>query len=221
MEIAKDVYSIKLLFNRAFLITGKHLILIDTGYPLQAKKITRFIKVIGRKPEELELIILTHYHIDHKGSARELKKLTGAKIAAHKNDIPFIEGKTRSYKGYRLWWVRILLFITELIFQQEKVNVDIELRNGDRINGLTVYHTPGHTEGSISLFYPSKKILFCGDTAPYTLGKLKRPNPYTFNHKKEYQSLKRLSELDFEILLPNDCRMLMRDGRKVLKEFCK
>ncbi len=91
MEIVKDVYSIKLLFNHAFLITGKHLLLIDTGFPYQAKKIIRFIRAIGRGPEELSLIILTHHHIDHRGSARALKKLTGAKIAAHTDDTPFIE----------------------------------------------------------------------------------------------------------------------------------
>ena len=220
MEIVKGVYSIKLFFNRAFLLTGENLVLIDTGYPYQAQRITRFIRKIGRKPEELSLIILTHHHIDHRGSARALKKLTGAKIAAHPDDIPFINGKKHSYKGYKLKWVQFLLFLTELIFRQEKVNVDIELRDGNSINNLIIHHTPGHTEGSISLFFYDKKILFCGDTVPYILGKIRSPNPYSLNHKMEFLSLKKLSKLDLEILLPGDCRMVLEDGGQVLREFC-
>lgn len=221
MKVVEDVYCIKLLYNRAFLIDGKRLILIDTGFPYQAKRIIRFIKAIGREPEELSLIILTHHHIDHRGSARSLKKLTGAKIAAHIEDIPFIEGKKHSYDGQIIWWYKFQFFITELIFQKETVTVDVELRNGDKVNGLVVYHTPGHTEGSISLLHENKKLLFCGDTFPYTLEKLKRPNPYTLNHKKEFLSLTKLSELDFNILLPNDCRMVMIGGNEVLKKFCQ
>ncbi len=220
MEIVKDVYCINLFGNRAFLITGKQLILIDTGFPCQAKKIIRFIKSIGRNPEELSLIILTHHHIDHRGSARVLKKLTGAKIAAHTLDIPFIERNKHSYKGYKLWWVQFLLFITELIFQKEKVRIDIELHEVDEIEGLRVFHTPGHTEGSISLLLEGKRLLFCGDTVPFTLGKLKIPNPYTLNHKKELKSIRKLSGLDFDILLPNDCRMVLHNGAEVMKNFC-
>ncbi len=220
MEIVKNVFSIKLLFNRAFLLVGKHLTLIDTGFPCQAKRIIHFIRSIGRKPDELTLIILTHHHIDHKGNARALKKLTGAKIAAHSNDAPIIEGKEHSYKMNRSWWVKLLLFVTELVFRKESVKVNKKLKNGDIIDNLVVYHTPGHTKGSISLYLKNRKLLFCGDTVPYTLGKLKKPNPYTINHNKEFESLKKLSELEFDMLLPNDCRMVLNHGKKSLVEFC-
>jgi len=85
---------------------------------------------------------------------------------------------------------------------------------------LVVHHTPGHTEGSISLFLYDKKILFCGDTVPYILGKIRSPNPYSLNHKMEFLSLKKLSKLDPEILLPGDCRIVMTHGKETLEEFC-
>ncbi len=221
MEIARNVHSIKLFSNRAFLITGKELTLIDAGFPLQSGKIITFIRSIGRKPEELSLIILTHHHIDHRGSARAVKKLTGAKVAAHVNDIPFVEGQKHAHNGHRLWWVRLLFFILELIFKHEKVRVDIKLKDREYIGGLTVIHSPGHTEGSISLFLMNNKILFCGDTVPYTLGKLKSLNPYTMNHNQERESIQKLSEMDCDILLPNDCKMVLKDGKSMLREFCK
>jgi hydroxyacylglutathione hydrolase len=221
MKIKKNIYCIKLFINRTFLISAKNLILIDTGFPHQVKHVIRFIKSIGRKPEELSFIILTHHHIDHRGSARQLKKLTGCKIAAHKNDVPFIEGIKHSYREHKILWVKFLLFLTELIFGKVKVKVDKILEHGEKINGLSVYHTPGHTEGSISLFFKNEKILFCGDTVPWTLGKMKRPNPYTLDHKKEFTSIQTLSKLDFEILLPSDCKMVFNQAKKTLIDFCK
>jgi hypothetical protein len=67
----------------------------------------------------------------------------------------------------------------------------------------------------------NKKILFCGDTVPYTLGKLKSLNPYTKNHNQERESIRKLSKMDCDILLPNDCRMVLKDGKSLLREFCK
>jgi hydroxyacylglutathione hydrolase len=221
MEIKNGIYSIDLFTNRAYLIAEERLTLIDTGMPFQAGRIERFITSIGRNPHDLDLIILTHHHIDHRGSARALKRSTGAKIAAHTDDIPYIEGTHRSFTGPYPWWVRSLLFLTELLFQRERITVDIPLKNKEMIDNLTVIHTPGHTEGSISLLHKKKRILFCGDTVPYTLGKLKKPNPYTKNHEEEFTSIRELTKYDFDVVLPNDCRMVLKHGRKKLIDFCE
>ncbi len=220
MKITDMIYAIPLLGNRAFLIADKDMILVDTGMPFQAKRIIRFIRSIGRKPGELKYIILTHHHIDHRGSARALKAYTGAAILAHRKDISFLEGRNLSFRERLPFWVRLLLFSSDLLFRREVTQVDITLSEGDTIQYLKVLHTPGHTPGSISLYYEREKALFCGDTAPYTLGKFKRPNPFTIDREQEMASLIRLSTLDCKLLLPNDCAMVFKNGRSVLKHFC-
>jgi hydroxyacylglutathione hydrolase len=220
MEITADIHAIPLFPNRAFLITEKKLILIDTGLPFQATRILRSLEKLGKDPRELSLIVLTHHHIDHRGNVRVLKTLTGAKIAAHQYDIPYIEGTRRAYREHPRWWVKLLFFVTDLLFKSAAVAVDTVLTDGDIIQDLLVMHTPGHTRGSISLYHMKKKLLFCGDTAPYILGKLGKPNPYTENPAQEMASLRKLATLDCRSLLPNDCSMVLNEAKGFLKDFC-
>ena len=220
MKIADNIYAIPLFGNRAYLIAEKQLILIDTGMPFQANRIVRFIEKIGRNPKELAFIILTHHHIDHRGSARALKARTGAKIAAHYHDMPYIEGGKHAYREHPRWWVRLLLFVIDLLFREKTVFVERILHEDDLIQNLRIIHTPGHTAGSISLLHTMKKALFCGDTAPYTLGKLKKPNPYTIDHAQEMASIRKLGAIDCRFLLPNDCSMVFDNAQDVIKDFC-
>ena len=66
--------------------------LIDAGFRSGVPRIMDFIAGLGRKPEELRLIILTHNHVDHIGGLRDLVKRTGAKVACHRADIYDLRG---------------------------------------------------------------------------------------------------------------------------------
>ncbi len=220
MKITNRIYAINLFINRAYLIVEDKLILIDSGFPGSAHRIIKFIRSIGRNEKELKLIILTHYHIDHKGSARKLKSLTGAKIAAHVLDAPYIEGKIGAFRKVKNPFGKFFLFIAEILFLYERVKVDILLKDGDEINHLKVIHTPGHTMGSISLYDSIEKVIFSGDTMPPQLGKMGwSRNPYSVNSKMEKESLKKLMKLDFEKFLPTDGKMVLKDAKRVLSQF--
>jgi len=103
----------------------------------------------------LDLILNTHGHTDHTAEDDLLRKSSGAKLAIHELD------------AYRL-------ALDDEASQQlgiEKIPLepDIQLLNGSEINvGPTitfkVIHTPGHTEGSISLYNERLGQLFSGDT---------------------------------------------------------
>lgn len=80
--------------NVYLIIDGKEMLVIDTGTSGNAKKIVAYIQKIGHQSSEVSTIILTHYHMDHVGSAKELKDLTKAKVAAHLEDTDFIAGKS-------------------------------------------------------------------------------------------------------------------------------
>ena len=75
----------------AYALLGERVVLVDTGVPGQAERILGILAENGRTPEDVSLILLTHGHMDHAGSALALKEATGAPIALGVGD----EEKTR------------------------------------------------------------------------------------------------------------------------------
>jgi len=59
-----------------YIIDDDKLTLIDTGMPNNSDKILAYIKQMGKKPEDVKTIIITHSHIDHIGSLEAMKKAT-------------------------------------------------------------------------------------------------------------------------------------------------
>ncbi|MBM3157894.1 MAG: MBL fold metallo-hydrolase [Chloroflexi bacterium] len=68
------------------------------------------------------------------------------------------------------------------------------------LGGIQVIHTPGHTPGSISLYIPKNRMLFVGDTIVNNVNRLSRPLPLRSNRDEAERSLKRLAELDMDIV---------------------
>ena len=152
-----SVIPIKLGIVTSFIIKGEKSVIIDTGYPGNGNKILRYLHKNSIKPEDISLIVITHGHIDHYGSAEELRRLTGAPIAIHRADAEYLE-KGINYIGTPVdlfGRVTKSLFIRTDKFVSKSLKVDIvfddevDLREFG-INGRII-HTPGHTEGSVSL----------------------------------------------------------------------
>lgn len=222
MKIVDGVYRIRLFPSSVYLVEDEKLILIDTGVPGYTSRILRYIRKMGRNPKDIGFIVLTHYHIDHIGNARRLKHITGGKVVAHEIEAPYIEGKQRAWKDGRIWWTRLLLWIGHMVFKKCFTKVDIKLRDGDKIGNLKAIHVPGHTRGSIALLDERRGIMFPGDTVPYTLAYMrlkKGPNPYSWDVDKECKSFEKLAKFDYELLLPNDSRIVTRRGAEFVRQF--
>lgn len=143
-----------------FLIKGetKH-ILVDTGVPNSETKIIKQLKKHNIKLEEIGLIIITHGHIDHFGSAKELKDILQVPILMHSLDKKALEtGKSmiETLKYNHKFW-DIVLKPKLVKDKASSCSADIVL-NGDEeydlsnygINGKII-HSPGHTPGSLSV----------------------------------------------------------------------
>ena len=181
-ESAPDIYQITIRGANMLLVVEESLVLIDTGHRGSGPEIIESIKQLGRSPEEISLIILTHNHIDHVGGLAELKQMIKARVAIHKTDI----GERKHLPSARA------------------EDIDIPLEGGEVLNllgGLEVIHTPGHTPGSISLFSTRNKLLIVGDAMRKRRDKLDLPfRTASFNRNQAIETVRKLSRLDLEIM---------------------
>lgn len=162
------VHTIATLFANAYLIEGERgLVLVDTGPGQCEGAILRRMRALGC--DDLQLIVVTHAHIDHCGSAQALHRLTGAPVAVHRADGPALaSGQMEAALGRR-WQGRLMAAgISRLPprMRAAPVEPDILLEDGDRLDayGLDgwVLHTPGHTSGSLCVI-AEDGVVFVGD----------------------------------------------------------
>ncbi len=126
-------------------------IVVDPG-----DEIEKILEVLDRHNLKVKYIVITHAHIDHVGGAAKLKKVTGAPVAMHPED---------------LWLLENLATQASFIGMPppEAAGLDWALKPGDEIAWgenlrADVLHTPGHSPGSICLHLPEQKVLLAGDT---------------------------------------------------------
>jgi len=175
----------------------EEVLLVDTGMPGNAARILASVARLGRRPGDVRLIVLTHWHPDHMGSAAELRRLTGARIAIHELDAPVLAGRERPAKGRRA-----MGFLLR-VFRVAPLVADLTLRSGDVISGLEVIHVPGHTAGSIAL-RRADGVVFSGDALLGDRhGRLRQPDPgLSLDPDQASASAATLRSLEPRLLLP-------------------
>jgi len=176
--------------------SAEGLAIIDPGYTSSVRAVLRFVEEHARG--RVDWVILTHHHIDHAGAAFALCQSTGARLAVHRDDAPYLQaGRPRN--RMTLWGIaerlpaRLASYVVSTAAGESRV-----LDEGDVIAGLTVVHGPGHTPGSICLHSASESALFLGDVLNNERG-IRTP-PWTVNHSHRRARLapQRLGALRFE-----------------------
>jgi hydroxyacylglutathione hydrolase len=202
-EVIPGVFLITHRGANVYLIAEETLTLIDTGLKDGASHVIEFIRHVGRSPEEISLIVLTHNHIDHMGGLADIKKHTNAKVAVHKDDIGIRDHPPAADGRYREPLAQVKSKL-QSVFSVLQEDVDIILEGGetlDRLEGLEVIHTPGHTPGSISLYSQKHKMLLSGDLIRKRRKKLLLPPKMVCTDIDEnLESIKKISHYDIEIL---------------------
>ncbi len=166
------VDTIRLGMTNCFLLRGDGAVLVDTGIPGKAEVFARWLARLGVQPSAVRLIVMTHGHLDHAGSARAIRALTGAPIAMREPDRGWLErGEVNAPPATTAWGAVLMAVQRPLatLVRMETTRVDLTI--GD--DGLDlapfgvagrVIPTPGHTPGSVSVLLPSGDALV-GDLA--------------------------------------------------------
>ncbi|MGD8764530.1 MAG: MBL fold metallo-hydrolase [Desulfobacteraceae bacterium] len=167
------IHTIPLGFDNTYVVKDNGAIMIDGGDPKKGKAFLKSLEEIGIKPEEIQLIILTHGHWDHIGSAAEIKEMTGAKVVMHKNEKHWLQESLKPMPPGVSTWGKIStkLFSWTIVpfVHIRPTEVDIVLEDDEfsleeyGISGKIIY-TPGHSSGSVSVLLESGEA-FVGDLA--------------------------------------------------------
>jgi hydroxyacylglutathione hydrolase len=130
--------------------TTRDAIVIDPGDDIQ-----NVLSVIAKHQLQVKQIVITHAHIDHVGGAMKLRATTGAPILLNQNDYDLLK-----MLDVQAAWIGMA--------SPGKVEIDQTVGESDLVRAgslaATVLHTPGHTEGSICLYFAGEKKLIAGDT---------------------------------------------------------
>ncbi|MCC7496364.1 MAG: MBL fold metallo-hydrolase [Bryobacterales bacterium] len=129
---------------------GGEAIVIDPG-----DDIREIAGILERHELRVTAIVITHAHIDHIGGAHRLKTLTGAPVYMNQNDQELYD-----HLDMQAAWLGVRA--------PERTPIDQDIQDGDRLRlgsaDFEMRHTPGHTQGSISIYIPAEEKLVAGDT---------------------------------------------------------
>ncbi len=113
------------------------------------------LNLVSKHNLRVKQIVVTHAHIDHIGGAMKLRAATGAPILLNQNDYALLK-----MLDVQATWIGVP--------PPGKVEIDRSVTTGETVSAGThtaeVLHTPGHTEGSICLYFPAERKLIAGDT---------------------------------------------------------
>ena len=133
--------------------SSRQAIVVDPG-----AEIPLVLAVLAKHSLSLKQIVVTHAHFDHIAGAQELKRVTGAPISFNQADLPLA-----ALLDEQPGWIGLTVPPSGQLPQ-----LDLDLRDGGKVQvgdiDAMVLLTPGHTQGSLCLWFAQDELLLAGDT---------------------------------------------------------
>jgi glyoxylase-like metal-dependent hydrolase (beta-lactamase superfamily II) len=181
--VAEGIYHLDELVGGPTLLVGSDRVtLIDTGLPGSEDEIFDALESLGRQPEDVKLVLVTHTDSDHVGALRAVVEASGAKVFAPEGEAEIVEGNAPTRNGNVL----------------PGVPVDRRLRGGETLalhGGIRVVATHGHSPGHISYYLPREGLLVAGDCVVNVDGLAGSIPQYTWDAEQARLAVKRIAEL--------------------------
>jgi glyoxylase-like metal-dependent hydrolase (beta-lactamase superfamily II) len=216
-RVIRGVHIVPMGFANAFLIEGDDgLALIDAGFPHKELAVFDAIRGLGRTPDQLKHLVITHAHPDHIGSAAAIVRGTGARTYMHPVDIPIAQsgGPFRTMAPAPGLLGRVLC---NLFFHPDErvdpVLIDQPLTPGETLpiaGGFEVIHVPGHCAGQVALLWLPGRMLFAADVCTNIM---RLGDPVGFEDLEEGRaSQRKLASLSFDAAGFGHGRPIVRDA---------
>ena len=223
-ELAPGVYAMGQREGgrvHAFLVDdGETLILLDTLYDTDGKRVLAALSALGKPPDAVRHIVVTHGHRSHLGGGAVLKEATSADVYAHDWERDVIEGERkaqpvtlvpkRPFKAY----FPLQLGLALGLGKHPPFRVDHGIAAGDRVGPLHVIDASGHTPGHLAFWWPERRVLFSGDSIA-TWPEFAAGWPaFNLNLNQHRASLRRMAELDAEVVAVGHGPPIRSDGAR-------
>ncbi len=206
---------------------GGSVALIDAGWRINAGRILEYLGAIGHSAGAVRRLLATHYHHDHIGGMARIQMATGLPVEAHHSEADRLKQERRGDipNPAQQWWLKPLLWPFMAALRPPPIPATLPLHEGDTLpllGGARVIHTPGHTPGSISLYFPENGILIAGDAMQRRGDRLIPPSPFfSSDMPAARESIRKLAGLDFEILCLSHFAPMRKGARSAARALAE
>jgi glyoxylase-like metal-dependent hydrolase (beta-lactamase superfamily II) len=236
-EVAPSVHRLEFAIGdkpmAMYLLNGDRVTLVDTGLPDTPESVyLPALSALGRSPEDVGLVLITHADADHIGGNAAVRRLfPNAMLACHPLDKRWSSDPdviiAERYDGFLEFGLRYEPEVFAVLgsWMGPAEPMDLLLSEGARIrvrddDWLTVRHVPGHTPGHILLHNPARGYAIIGDaifgqSQLDTSGGKSAAPPYT-DVNAYRRTIETIRSLDVDLLLT--CHYPVMSGRNV-KQF--
>lgn len=226
LEVASGVHAVEASHTNVILIVdGSEVTVVDSGYPGDRQLLEAALAQIGKGPNDVAAMLLTHAHVDHLGSAEWLRASYGVPVHCHIDEAPHARGEISEVISEaeifrRIWRPGVFTFAVNAIAKgatrPQHVTEVVTFPDGEVVDVAgrpRAIHTPGHTSGHVGFHLPDRGVLISGD-ALITVDVWNRTRrgpqvirtPFNHDHAQAIESLARFEDLQADVVLPGHGR---------------
>lgn len=216
-EVGDGVFRLGTKWANFHLVAdGDRLAVIDAGYPGYWSQLVAAVEALGRSLTDVAAVVVTHHHVDHAGTAEQLRAQAGTRVLVHERDAPKVSGERRSHvppgfyrHSLRPSMARYLAHTVAVGGARYRPVRDLEPLTDDALDAVPgrarLVETPGHTAGHCSVVLEDRGVLLAGDAMvnfDYATG-ARGVRLHRFNEDRSgaFRSLQALAALDVPTVL--------------------